>query len=550
MSILFFTIFYFILSWLRLDYALMFLFFSLPSYQIRFSLFGLPSNLLEIMVLVSFAVWLFKKTELLNYLFKPNRIKRFKNNKLKRVPYPFGMEIVLLLIISFIAVAITGFSDSALGVWKAYFFEPILVFILILNVFQPPLSLPTRQAGLPLAKGEKKNEGMAKIIWPLALSALILSSFAIYQKITGQFIFNPAWAEIGSRRATSLFSYPNALGLYLGPIILVLVGFLSNRISRFKDGQNEKRSFELRIKNYELRISEKFLTVFVSLTVFISLLAIYFAKSEGALIGIIAGLFVFGLLAGKRTRLATIIVSIILGIGILAYQPARDYAFTKITLQDLSGEIRKQQWRETGEMLKDGLVISGTGLANYQIAIAPYHQEGIFFNSDNDPEFHRHVVWNEEYKKSHWQPVEIYLYPHNIFLNFWTELGLAGMLLFVWIFFKYFLISINNFKNSIHFVIAGSDPQSRNLNSAKTWIPDPVPAGRQEVRNDRKEGKVINNKFLNLGLIGAMVVIIIHGLVDVPYFKNDLAIIFWLLVAMISLIETNIRINANNTNKF
>ena len=31
-----------------------------------------------------------------------------------------------------------------------------------------------------------------------------------------------------------------------------------------------------------------------------------------------------------------------------------------------------------------------------------------------------------------------------------------------------------------------------------------------------------------------MVVIIVHGLVDVPYFKNDLAVMFWALVAMIS----------------
>lgn len=30
-----------------------------------------------------------------------------------------------------------------------------------------------------------------------------------------------------------------------------------------------------------------------------------------------------------------------------------------------------------------------------------------------------------------------------------------------------------------------------------------------------------------LGLIFAMLVVLIHGLVDTPYFKNDLSIIFW-----------------------
>ena len=156
-------------------------------------------------------------------------------------------------------------------------------------------------------------------------------------------------------------------------------------------------------------------------------------------------------------------------------------------------------------MLKAGRVITGAGLANYQNAVAPYHQEGIFFNIDNDPEFHRHVVWDEEYKKSHWQPVEVYLYPHNIFLNFWTELGLAGMVLFIWIIGKYLAISIRNLK--------------------------------LEIRNS----KFKENKYLVIGLMCSMVVVIIHGIVDVPYFKNDLAAMFWLLIAMMGFVNLELR---------
>jgi O-antigen ligase len=512
MGIFIFTIFYFLLSWLRLDYAVMFLIFALPSYQIRFSLFGLPSNLLEAMVLIAFAVWLVKKTELLNYLFKPSRIERFKNNKIARIPYPFGWEIILLLVISFIAVVVAGFSDSALGIWKAYFFEPVLAFILVLNVFK------NNANGMRMMR----INGLEKIIWPLALSTFILSAFAIYQKITGQFIFNPTWAEIGSRRATSLFSYPNALGLYLGPIVLLLVGWITSVIASFalaKRGNLKK----LEEKETDTRLLRRFTPrndiikiIFLVIIIILSLTAIYFAKSEGALIGIIGALFLFGLLAGKRIRWVTIILAIILSAGIFTYQPTRDYAIKKITLQDLSGEIRKQQWQETWQMLADGRIISGSGLASYQTAIEPYHQEGIFFNSDNDPEFHRHVVWNEEYKKAHWQPVEIYLYPHNILLNFWAELGLAGMLLFIWIIGKYFWISISNFQF----------PISKQIQNSKFKI----------------------QNYTDIGLIGAMIVIVIHGIVDVPYFKNDLAIIFWLLVAMTSLMNTNIRMDANDAN--
>ena len=37
--------------------------------------------------------------------------------------------------------------------------------------------------------------------------------------------------------------------------------------------------------------------------------------------------------------------------------------------------------------------------------------------------------------------------------------------------------------------------------------------------------------------IGAIIVIVVHGLVDVPYFKNDLAVMFWLFLAMVSIIK-------------
>jgi O-antigen ligase len=237
-------------------------------------------------------------------------------------------------------------------------------------------------------------------------------------------------------------------------------------------------------------------------------LAIYFAKSKGALVGVMAGLGIFLLLSvGKKIRLVIIFLVLILAAGILAYAPSRSFVLEK-TIHSKSLQIREQQWKETWEMLKDGRLVSGVGLANYQQAVAPYHQEGIFLRDYSDPDWHKKTVFNAEYRASVWQPTEIYLYPHNIFLNFWSELGLAGVLLFIWIIVKYLLVSF------------------------------------KLLAKDNK------NKFIILGFLSAMVVIITHGLVDVPYFKNDLAIMFWVLVAMISLADINIGTNQNNTNKY
>ena len=145
-------------------------------------------------------------------------------------------------------------------------------------------------------------------------------------------------------------------------------------------------------------------------------------------------------------------------------------------------------------MLSDGRIISGAGLNGYQAAVKPYHQEGIFYNSDNLPNFDARTYGSAELRVKYWQPVEIYLYPHNIFLNFWSELGMAGALLFIWIIGKYLFLSLR---------------LSQKLKS----------------QNEPE-------KYLALGLFAAMIVVIIHGLVDVPYFKNDLAAMFWIIIAL------------------
>ena len=41
-------------------------------------------------------------------------------------------------------------------------------------------------------------------------------------------------------------------------------------------------------------------------------------------------------------------------------------------------------------------------------------------------------------------------------------------------------------------------------------------------------------------------VIIIHGIVDVPYFKNDLAIIFWVLLAILSIFNLRVKVETGD----
>jgi O-antigen ligase len=349
-----------------------------------------------------------------------------------------------------LAVLVSGLNNSALGIWKAYFFEPALVFILLFNVF--------------------KGEMIKKIIWPLAGAALLISLVAIFQKITGLLIFNDFWAQADQRRVVSIFGYPNAVALYLGPVIWLLIGYA------------------LTTKK-ELNWFKVLLLVISAL----SLLAIIFASSKGAILAFFLSLTTLLFIILKKFKLFLISGLIIILAMVCFYLPLQKIVVEKIEYSE-SWQIRKLQWQETWNMIRDGRLLSGAGLANYQNSILAYHSEGMFFNKDKDPDFRRKIViFNEEYKKKYWQPLEVYLYPHNFILNFWSELGLLGVLSFIWLFVGYFYLAIKLVKEMI------------------------------------KEGD--NNKFMVLGLIGAMLMIVFHGLVDVPYFKNDLAILFWLLVA-------------------
>jgi O-antigen ligase len=83
------------------------------------------------------------------------------------------------------------------------------------------------------------------------------------------------------------------------------------------------------------------------------------------------------------------------------------------------------------------------------------------------------------------------IYPHNILLNFWTETGLLGLAAFAWIFVSAGRVAWRGWR-------AGS----------RSWRP------------------------LQLGVMLALTGMLVHGLVDVPYLKNDLSLEFWVLLGL------------------
>ena len=93
--------------------------------------------------------------------------------------------------------------------------------------------------------------------------------------------------------------------------------------------------------------------------------------------------------------------------------------------------------------------------------------------------------WNDRHP-------ERFIDPHNILLNFWVETGLLGVVAFAWLLVLAVRLSWRGWK--------GTGPE---------WRP------------------------IFLGILLALVAILVHGLVDVPYFKNDLSLEFWAIAGVL-----------------
>ncbi|OGY26220.1 MAG: hypothetical protein A2Z24_01505 [Candidatus Woykebacteria bacterium RBG_16_44_10] len=400
---------------------------SLPLYVVRCKDFSwcsspVPFTLLELLILATLFAWIFWRVSVVK-----KDIKALLG-LYKGLTGPLFWPVVFFLVSATTAVFFSPDFRAAAGVWKAYFIEPVLFSIVVLD-----LSL------------EKKS--LTWIIYPLLFSGLWLSLLAIWQAVSGTNQF--ATYAIAEERATAVYTTPNALGLFLGPLTFLALGFL----------------FEL-FKQRQINFRKLGPSWYLIICLVVFLAAIYFSKSRGAGLGIVAALLAFSLLVlyPNLSGLWRKVLKLGAVLAVATYFVLSIFVFIKIdsfvtvykpTTQD-SIAARFCIWQATKKMLADR-PITGAGLSAYQKVYPSY---------------------TTCYSEAH-------LYPHSILLNFWTEVGLVGLFAFLWLSFAYWQILSKHLKD-----------------------------------------------FVAVGLLSAMIYIFIHGLVDVAYFKNDLASEFWVLLAM------------------
>ncbi len=303
----------------------------------------------------------------------------------------------------------------------------------------------------------KNKEDYKSILLSISILLGWLGLITFYQYFTG-WNLPAAYDYPNVRRLTGVYSYPNALALLAAPLSVYLgINWLASKA---------------KAKNW-----------WQGLAALSGLALCYFAVSEGAMIAIILALaayWLFGNLYLKNKIIKWLFVlamAMIIAFSNFSQSLVKQIISPRFQPPVTSLEIRSLQWQETWQLLQDHWLV-GTGLAGYREAMAQYH-------------------------KLNW--LEIYLYPHNIFLNFWTELGLFGLLVFVWAlgYLILTLIRLVNKKNQLAWPLTLA---------WFTWF--------------------------------------MHGLVDVPYFKNDLSPLFFILLALTILADTALSTTTGQDKQF
>ncbi|HBU07417.1 MAG TPA: hypothetical protein DEB09_05035 [Candidatus Magasanikbacteria bacterium] len=460
------------LAWKNFPWGLYLFFFLLPTYLIRFNIGPLPTTLLEVMLWIITIIWLIKYHSHIIYHITHTT----KQNKI------LFIGIAVFLLSATVSIFTSTDVRSALGEWKAFYIEPIILFLILITTFNPKNYPPeqtqldqkikrskdqfsVRSSDLPIFRSSIINH----IIFALILSGLITSVLAIYQHFTGWMVPYAFWQNQNTFRVTAWYGFPNAVGLFLTPLFPLAIYGLKESI--------KNKSFNLFPTEYGIpyyigTIFQSLIKIILySLFLILSPLAILYSKGTGPLIGLVAGIGIL-LLFYKKTRWPTVILSLICLSSLFSFSSLSSLK-NEVLLQDRSGQIRLSIWNETWQFLKDN-PITGAGLASYQEKIKPYH-----------------TTVNGE-------GIEIFHHPHNIFLTMWINLGLLGLASFIGILVSLFLI--------------------------------PCLTGRQAYSLFKKNENI---PIIQYFLTASLTTIIVTGLVDSPYIKNDLSILFWLLPALL-----------------
>lgn len=363
---------------------------ALPLYVVRWHYGPLPTTLLETLILITLATYVIAK-------WRAGGIPR-------PIRTPYDIPIVLLVVAATIAVFLPPDHRAAIGLYRAFFIEPVLIFYVAVDVLRGERHL--RRAALSFAMGSSL----------LAVLNLIAAEQALVHHT-----FHVGGAP------NAVYGDANYVAMYLEPpVAFALAVLLFDRAPRWR--------------------------WLGGIWLAITGLALLLTLSKGAYLAL------FGLGVIVILRLGRWMLPLLLGLAVVAILISRvPLVALRIATSENSLVGRFQIYGATFRSMQNHWLF-GWGIGG----------------------------WDYIYRRRTPQP-----YPHDIWLTFWVELGLLGVIAFAVIFFGLWWRGWRAL------------PQTEGFNRVALW-----------------------------GVLGALVLWGIHGLADTPYWKNDMAVEFWVLAAI------------------
>jgi putative inorganic carbon (HCO3(-)) transporter len=377
----------------------------IPFYFFRFKIHGLPTNVLEIAILLTALLVLIELIA--------------KKQKLRYLP----IWSYLFLLTTAIGYFLADDKTAALGIIKGWFVLPLILGWVAIN--------------------KLKKEDFPKIAWAFLISGLVIALWAIAQKfglITTLFYQkdDASFAQYltGNFRVFGPFESPNYLAMFLVPMAFLSLPALESSKSQI-------------------------IKFFCYFAWFLTALAIFFSGSRAGLIALFLSPVLFILASGKVGDIKSLFLRVSLMIVAFA---ALAGVFVIYGLNPGSDSARLEIYKYSLKLIKAHPYL-GIGFGNFQDRIGAISSGVESFRLFALP---------------------YALHPHNLYLAIWLYQGALGLI--------FFLLMLVSFLLRIR--------------------------------------KQIKFELVHAAYFSALVAILLHGLFDTTYFKNDLSVIFWLSVAL------------------
>jgi putative inorganic carbon (HCO3(-)) transporter len=370
----------------------------LPLYAVRWSYGPLPTTLLANLVLATIALYL---------------VARWRDGSLRFARSPYDVGIAVLLLSGVISVVVAKDHRAALGLYRAYFIEPVALFYVATDLLRRRADLRTLMLGF----------GVGTSIF--AVMNIVVFAAAAFQN-TLHFGAPPS----------AIYTSSNAVAMFLEPPAAFAIGLIL-----FADERRDR----LMALAWALILAVAFVLTF----------------SRGGYLA----LAIYGVLTVIKVRPdlrrpllivgIAVAVVVLLTVVLASTTPLMKSRFSYRAL-NYTLQVRSAIFTATFHIIAAHPIL-GVGLGGYV-----YNLHGF-----------------------------LEIYPHDLYMTFWVELGLLGLLAFLYVFVRL---------------------------GVSAWRAVSLASGFE--------------KALLWGVVGTVVMWAVHGVVDSPYWKNDMAIEFWLVVAI------------------